>query len=125
MRRDRSWYALLRGMRVSIDGKRVGRIAAGETRSFPVDQGRHRVRIGIDWISSRDLDVVVPPDSQVRCRAGFRAFALTLIRPRKALQLDTADSVKRRTNPALLVLGIASWVVIYAGIFLVVVHFVR
>jgi hypothetical protein len=116
------WYGMLRRMRVTIDGEIVGRISAGETRSFPVAPGRHRVRVGIDWISSRELEVVVPPAAPLRCPGTFRTFALTFVRPHRALKLETPDDPDR-SSPVFVVAGLAAWFAFYFAITLLVTRF--
>jgi hypothetical protein len=115
------WYGMLRRMRVTIDGANVGRISAGETCSFPVPPGRHRVRVGMDWISSREIEVVVPPAASLRCRGTFQTFALTLVRPRRALRLETPDDPDR-SSTAVVLAGLVAWFAFYFAITFVVVR---
>ena len=57
-------YALLRKLRVLVDGQEVGSVARNEVQSFPIDPGPHLVQVGMDW-------VVSPPETVV-ARAGGR-----------------------------------------------------
>jgi len=45
----------LRSYRVMLDGKEIGRIGNGETKSFPVGPGQHELVVKIDWCSSTTL----------------------------------------------------------------------
>jgi len=48
-----------RAYRVELDGKPIGRIQAGESLTFEVLPGRHRLRLRIDWCGSNPLEFVV------------------------------------------------------------------
>ena len=38
---------------VILDGNKVGKIANGETREFPISNGQHDLSLKIDWCGSR------------------------------------------------------------------------
>jgi hypothetical protein len=51
--RAAEWANRLRGVGLYLDGKRIGSIANGETKSFDLSPGMHTLEARIDWCSSR------------------------------------------------------------------------
>lgn len=61
-----------RAYRVLIDGRKVGKIASGESKAFDVQPGRHELQLKIDWGSSEKLQVDVGDDGQAAFVCGPR-----------------------------------------------------
>jgi len=61
----------LREYHVLIDGKEVGTLRDGESGTYPVEAGAHRVHLRIDWTRSESRSVDVPMGETVTlvCRA--------------------------------------------------------
>lgn len=53
--RDTGWYAMLRKIKVLMDGKPIGEVRRNETRTFDVMRGMHTVSAKIDWVESERL----------------------------------------------------------------------
>jgi Protein of unknown function (DUF2510) len=122
LRRRRAWTSSLMRFRVFIDGQLAGRIANGETRTFSVPPGAHRVRVKQGYLASRELDVSVPPDGQLRCGprgGGIVYLGISLVQPRRSLALEGDDE---RDRPSLLVaaVGVLVWIALYMAIFTLV-----
>jgi hypothetical protein len=45
-----------RKYKVLIDDRELGAIKSGETKSFPVDPGKHTIQLRIDWAKSPAMD---------------------------------------------------------------------
>jgi hypothetical protein len=60
----------LRSYQVVIDGQTCGKVKPGQTRSFPVSDGAHTVRLKISWCSSPTIAFSV-----VNSRASFACVA--------------------------------------------------
>jgi hypothetical protein len=54
--RDSGYADRLRAYRVVVDGSEIGRIRDGETRSFLVTPGKHRLPLKIDWCGSKQVE---------------------------------------------------------------------
>ena len=96
-----------------IDGDRAGYVNSGQTTAFPVAPGQHRVRVKVDWMRSREVEVSVPPGAELRCRprgGRFSSFPLMYVLLRRSLQLDSEDSPERRPNAAWILAGLAVWI---------------
>ena len=50
---------ILRAYKIFIDGVYRGKIKEGETKEFPVENGKHTIRAKIDWGGSKELIVDV------------------------------------------------------------------
>jgi hypothetical protein len=119
LHRARAWGGSLRSYRVFIDGEKAGYVSSGETRAFLVSRGQHRVRVRLDWAGSREVEVSVPPDAELRCRprgGSLRSFALAFVSRGRSLQLDTENSPERPPNAGLVVAGSAIWIAFFAAV---------
>jgi capsid portal protein len=95
MRPDR-----LRKYKVLLDGKTIGAIANGETKSFEVKPGDHSLFLKIDWARSNKLDFSLSTPQQVihfKCSSALKGdrvwlaaiYALFLFN--KMLELERID----------------------------------
>jgi hypothetical protein len=50
--RTRTWNVRYRRLIVLIDGRRAGKLKSGETRAFPVNDGKHSVIAKVGWLKS-------------------------------------------------------------------------
>lgn len=98
LRRQRGFYRdSLRTYRVRINGDRVGRIAEGETKDFPVPPGEHRIRLSVDGLfTSREITLQIREGelAEFSCRPSASTIAslvLTWIRPHRYIRLDGPD----------------------------------
>jgi hypothetical protein len=78
---------ILRNYEVLIDGKPVGRVAAGAVLQCPVDEGRHMVSVRVDWCTCEDLPVEKLADGNVLLWCGatyndWRCIFMGFVRPR-------------------------------------------
>ena len=60
-RRRTRWRDVARSYKVLIDDEPVGKVRRGRAADFPVQPGRHRLRLKIDWKGSDELSVQVGP----------------------------------------------------------------
>lgn len=84
-----------RDYRVLIDGQEIGRLANGNTKSFPVIAGTHTLRLKIDWAGSREIRFDADAGQAVKfdCVSTLRgwriAFApIALFAPRNYIRLE-------------------------------------
>ncbi|SRR5258707_8090450 len=68
----------LRAYCVMLDGKEIGRISNGETKSFPVAPGQHELALKIDWCGSNDISFSLPSDQSLAfvCDSTLRGLKL-------------------------------------------------
>ena len=52
IQRDSGYADSLRAYKLILNGNEIGAIRGGESKSFPVDPGRHTIQAKIDWCSS-------------------------------------------------------------------------
>jgi len=52
----------LRGYKVVVDGKTVGKVGNGETVSFEIAPGHHEIYLKMDWKKSRPLSFSASDD---------------------------------------------------------------
>lgn len=69
-RLTRPYTDRLREYHVLIDEQRVGTLRYGETGTYPVEAGSHRVQIRIDWTRSQPqtVEVTVGKTAALECR---------------------------------------------------------
>ena len=60
--RRNAFKDMFRAYQVFIDGVHVGNIKRKQTKSFPVEKGRHAIYVKIDWFRSNCLVVDVADD---------------------------------------------------------------
>ena len=78
---------------VLVDGDQVGSISEGETRTFPVQAGQHRVQVKCSWLASPELAVEVSADvtTVLQCRSTAFGQASLFLRRSRYLELAPAD----------------------------------
>jgi hypothetical protein len=83
--RGSSYADSQRDYRVLLDGQEIGRLADGDTKSFPIIPGAHSLKLKIDWAGSNEISFDANTSQTVRfecmsClrgwRIGFAVFAL-------------------------------------------------
>lgn len=73
IQRNREYNNRFRSFRIFIDGREVGKIGHGETKTFTVTPGAHRVMAKIDWCSSEEVEVNVQEhETKMLAVSGFR-----------------------------------------------------
>jgi len=53
--RDTGYADLLRAYAVMLDGKKIGELKNGESKSFQISPGPHSISMKIDWCGSKTL----------------------------------------------------------------------
>jgi hypothetical protein len=72
--------AVLRKFGVRIDGRRIGGIKSGETRTFNVSPGRHVVIVTQDWTSSRPFTFDMQEGQVLSLECGYQqGYSATLV----------------------------------------------
>jgi hypothetical protein len=68
----------IRQYRVFVDERQVETIGNGETKSFPVAPGLHKLRLKIDWCSSNSMDFEINSGQTInfRCYSSLRGWRL-------------------------------------------------
>lgn len=64
-----------RGYKVILDGKNVGEVANGHTKTLAVNPGKHELSLKVDWRGSNTLAVTVGKDETVQVAIGHRYAA--------------------------------------------------
>ncbi|MDD4993263.1 MAG: hypothetical protein PHR83_13635 [Paludibacter sp.] len=63
IKRQLQCQSILRKVKIIVDGHKIGKIANGETKSFKIPSGKHKVVAQIDWCKSPELSFYVTVDS--------------------------------------------------------------
>ncbi len=76
MREAGDWRDSARAYKVLLDDIEVGEVEEGEDKEFHVDPGAHRLRLKIDWATSREVPLTLEPDTTTTflCKPGGSAF---------------------------------------------------
>lgn len=73
LNRTSEYVNRLRNYNIYIDEKKIGTIANGETKEFPVTSGHHSIVTKIDWCSSRIITFDVKGDETKEFKvSGFK-----------------------------------------------------
>jgi len=69
------WF---RAYHVMLDGEEIGRIGNGETKSFAITPGQHRLALKIDWCGSNELSFSTAVDNLLtfQCDCACRGLRL-------------------------------------------------
>ena len=67
--RDSGYADALRAYQVVLDGRELGDLRPGETRTFDVAPGAHTLTMKIDWCGSKPLEIALAPDETAHFRA--------------------------------------------------------
>ena len=71
--RSSEWNNRMRDIGIYLDGKKIGAISNGETKSFDLDPGTHRLKASIDWCHSQEVPFIVGEDEKKYFRlTGFK-----------------------------------------------------
>lgn len=71
--RKSEWNNRVRDFGVYIDDEKVGVIANGETKIFPVEVGTHNVKAKIDWCRSQDFKIILSENEPSKIEmSGFK-----------------------------------------------------
>lgn len=54
----------LRSAAIYLDGEKIGVVANGEVKDFPVPEGLHRLSAKINWGSSREISFIINADEK-------------------------------------------------------------
>ncbi len=65
-RRGVTWQDFVRSYTLIVDGEEIGKLRRGTSLSVAVNQGRHTCQARISWTGSKELDVLVPPGTEVK-----------------------------------------------------------
>lgn len=70
LNRDSGYTDRLRDYRVLLDGSEIGRIGNGETRSFEIPPGQHRLSVKVDWCASDEIEFLAVQDQTTTFNCG-------------------------------------------------------
>ena len=70
IQRTSEYINSLRNCQVWVDDEKVGAIANGETKVFPVSPGQHVIKVTIDWAGSPDLVINLAEDEVKSLKVG-------------------------------------------------------
>ena len=75
--REKAYGDKLRSYNVILDGKKIGSIKEGETKSFDSTAGQHTLFLKIDWASSNKIQF--SGDAQFQCIHAAKGFFRILL----------------------------------------------
>jgi hypothetical protein len=78
--RDSGYADKIRKYEVLIDGKQVGEIANGETKSFDVTPGGHTIQLKIDWARSNQIEFTSSNNEDLRFKVSSPLRGINLIK---------------------------------------------
>jgi hypothetical protein len=78
--RDSGYADYLRDYRVLVDGGEIGRIANGQTKTFPLEPGSHQLVMKISWCSSNTVafSLMAGESAHFNCGSNLRGIRLLL-----------------------------------------------
>lgn len=78
--RDSGYADKIRAYRVVVDGSEIGTIGDGESKTFPIEPGPHRLVLKIDWCSSNTVSFDLAENTSVhfQCGSNLRGFSVFL-----------------------------------------------
>src|SRR5579883_1440742 len=78
--RDSGYADRLRNYAVVVDGKKIGKIGNGETKSFPIAAGEHMLKLKIAWCGSNTVRFDAAESQTVKflCASSLRGWRLLL-----------------------------------------------
>jgi hypothetical protein len=77
-REPAAWMDRARSYTAEVDGVDSGKVANGGTLEVELKPGPHRVRMKVDWCSSRELTVDGSEDTRLHCAPGANPFLALL-----------------------------------------------
>ena len=92
--RDSGYADRIRSYKVAVDGAEIGTIGNGESKTFSIQPGPHKLVLKIDWCSTNTVSFDLPSEGSVNfeCGSNLRGAALagdtyaTICRPIRGLQ---------------------------------------
>ena len=79
LNRDSGYADRVRDYRVLLDGSEIGRIANGETESFEIVPGQHRLAIKVDWCATDAINFLAVQDQITTFNCGSNLRGANLI----------------------------------------------
>lgn len=70
LRRISQWLSVFRKFRVLLDGREIGRIKRGATKTYEIAPGEHELIVKIDWVSAEPVTFRCEPGEHVRFVCG-------------------------------------------------------
>jgi len=79
--RDAGYADLLRAYAVMLDGKKIGELKNGESKTFQISPGAHSISMKIDWCGSKTLQFqsAETDSSAFKVSSNLRGFKLLFI----------------------------------------------
>lgn len=68
--RDSGYADRVRAYLVMVDGKELGRLKNGETKTFPLEPGTHKIVMKIDWCGSNTITFSLADGESARFTCG-------------------------------------------------------
>jgi hypothetical protein len=80
IRRGKTYADRLRAYKVSVDGKAVASVRAGESVTVPISPGRHSLVMRIDWCGSETIELEAAPQQHMvfECGSSLTGWRLLL-----------------------------------------------
>ena len=73
--RDPGFQDYLRGYRIILDGKEIGKIMPKETFEYDIEKGPHELYLKIDWTGSNKINFTVEDqDTKFYCKSNFKGI---------------------------------------------------
>ena len=77
--RSSEWNNRMRAISIYLDGKKLGTISNGETKSFEVDPGTHQLKARIDWCNSPEIPFIADENEKKYFRLSSSRYANILM----------------------------------------------
>jgi hypothetical protein len=84
IKRGKGYADKMRAYKVLLDGTEIGNIRQGESKQFPVQEGKYTLQLKIDWCTSEpitfdlaDKPITFECGSNTAMKAAFSAFFKT------------------------------------------------
>ena len=84
IKRGKGYADKMRAYKVLLDGTEIGDIRQGESKQFPVQEGKHTLQLKIDWCTSKpvtfdlaDKSITFECGRNTATKAAFSAFFKT------------------------------------------------
>ncbi|MCX5674841.1 MAG: hypothetical protein NTX87_07520 [Planctomycetota bacterium] len=87
--RDSGFVDAYRKYAILIDGRQIGSVKNGETKTISLEPGAHTLRLKIDWCSSNTIsfDLTSNETARFRCGSNFLGPLCVFFAPSKYLYL--------------------------------------
>ena len=77
--RDSGYADRVRQYRVLLDGSEIGRIGNGETKSFEIVPGQHRLAITVDWCATDAINLLAVQGQTTTFKCGSNLRGANLV----------------------------------------------